>query len=360
MWDLAVREADYPAVDEMLARYPGRSPLSMRLLPAAARDDSATMRDHLNEGRTLESRQLQIAARYAASYLRDFGLADTLVQLDLLWRERPANRAAAQLLVAGLAAAGGRWSTAREAFRTAETMEGSGNVDLHRAVAATLPLQPVSREDLLSIRDAVSRWDPATTPVAPALTVALQPHLRHYLIGLLSSRLADPQAAERAAAAIEILPAPPAGQGIARSLAATVRADVAWMQNRPADVLQALDRTDHRIPLELIALSRAPHVRDFGLEHARYLRAVALAALGRDAEALPWLRFGLRGAPQEYMYHGPVHIQLGESFARLGQPDSSTAHYVRFLDLWSRADSAASPLVAEIGRRLNPSGAGRP
>jgi hypothetical protein len=172
--------------------------------------------------------------------------------------------------------------------------------------------------------------------------------------------MGDSQAADSCATEIEKLFAPPAGQAMARSLSATVRADVAWMQDRPRDVLQALERADHRIPLELIALSRAAHVREYGLEHARYLRAVSLSAIGRDAEALTWLRFGLRGSPQEYLYHGPVHVALGELFDRMGSPDSSAAHYARLLELWSRADSGATPLLDEARRRSTRSSPGHP
>lgn len=350
MWDLAVREEDFQSIDAMLARYRARAPLSLRLLPAAARSDTVAMRALLAEGHALESRQIQIAARYAASYLQDFALADTLARLDLQWRERPANRAGAQLLLAGLAAAGGRWSAAREAFRTAETMEGAGPVIVYRAVAATLPLQPVSQEELRAIRDEVERWDPGIVD-GGTLAGAMAGHNRQYLLGLLSSRMGDWQAAEQAAAALESLPAPPAGRQLARSLAATIRADVSWMQERPEDVLLALERVDYGIPLELIALSRAAHVREFGLEQARYLKAVALAALGRQAEALTWFRYGLRGSPQEYLYLGPVHVQLGELFERMGQPDSAAAHNGRFLDLWSHADSAALPLLETVRRR---------
>jgi tetratricopeptide (TPR) repeat protein len=354
MWDLAVREEDYSGVDAMLARYRGRPPLSLRLLPAAARSDTAAMRALLDVGRALESRQLQIAGRYAASYLEDFALADSLARLDLQWRERPANRAAAQLLLAGLAAASGRWSAAREVFRTAATIEGTGTPLVQLAMAATLPLQPVPSDDLRTIHQAVTQWDPSATQSGPSLTTALQPHLRHYLLGLLSSRMGDHQAAERAANAIENLPAPPRGAAVAASLAATVRADVAWMQNRHRDILPTLDRATPRIPLELIAVSRAAHVREYGFEHARYLRAIALGALGRDSEALTWLRFGLRGAPQEYLYHAPIHVGLGNVFERLGHADSAAHHYRRFLELWSRADSAALPVVSDVRRRLAP------
>jgi tetratricopeptide (TPR) repeat protein len=307
----------------------------------------------LDEGRSLESRQLQIAARYAASYLQNFDLADSLARLDLIWRTRPANRAGAQLLLAGLAAAGGRWSDAQSALRVAETMEGSGNVVAHLAFAATLPHQPVSVAELGTIRDAVAAWDPPSAPIGASLAAALQPHLRHYLLGLLSSRMGDWQAAERSAATIDGLSSPAAGQAVARSMAAIVRADVAWMRDRPNDVLQAMDRADDQIPLELVALSRAAHLREFGLEHGRYLRGTALAALDRHAEALTWLRFGLRGAPQEYLYHAPIHLRLGELFERLGQPDSASAHYARVLELWNRADPGAADLLEDVERRLN-------
>ncbi|MFN2315776.1 MAG: hypothetical protein ABR551_01180 [Gemmatimonadales bacterium] len=352
MWDLAVREEDYEDVDAMLARFIGRPPLSLRLVPAVAQSDSATVRELLAEGRTLESRQLQIAARYLASYLGNFSMADSLARLDLAWRERPANRAGAQLLLGGLAAAGGRWSAAKEALRTAETMESAGPVLVHRAIAATLPRQPVSVEDLRAIRAEVERWEPPALPAAAGLAAALQPHLRLYLLGLLSSRLGEPGAAEVAAVGIARVPTPSAAAVVPGQLAATIRADVAWMQGRPRDVLAVLEGVDQSIPLELIAVSRAAHLREFGMEHARYLRATALIALGREVEGLSWLRFGLRGAPQEYLYHVPIHLGLGEVFERLGQPDSAGAYFERGLAAWEHADPAAAPLLEDLRSRI--------
>jgi tetratricopeptide (TPR) repeat protein len=130
------------------------------------------------------------------------------------------------------------------------------------------------------------------------------------------------------------------------------------MQSRPREALQWAEQADHQIPLELVAPSRAAHIREYGLEHARYLRAASLSALGRDAEAVAWLRFGLRGSPQEYLYHPPVHVRLGEVFTRLGQPDSAAGHYRRFLELWSEADAAAVPLRDDVQRRLSGLGKG--
>jgi tetratricopeptide (TPR) repeat protein len=121
-------------------------------------------------------------------------------------------------------------------------------------------------------------------------------------------------------------------------------------------VLAALDRSqgsEPRIPLELVALSRAALLRPYGLEQARYLRAMALSGLGRHADALAWLRFGFRGSPQEYLYLAPVHVRLGEVFESLGQSDSAIAHYNRFLGLWTRPDPEAGPLVEDVRARVD-------
>lgn len=352
MWDLAVREDDYDGIGTMLARYRGPPPLSFRLVPAVARTDRGAVAALLAEARTLESRQLQIAARYAASYLEDLALADSLARLDLAWRERPANRAAAQVLLAGLAAAGGRWTAARDAFRVAESMEGAGMVGIYRALTATLPMLPVPESDLRAIREDIARWGPTARMEGSGLAVALQPHLRLYLLGLLSSRLGDVAAAERSAAELERLQSPPGAQGTVLSLASTLRADVAWTRGQPQEALAALGGVSQPVPLELIALPRPVHFRIYGQEHARLLRALALAEIGRDVDALAWLRYGFRGSPQEFLFLGPVHRHMGDVFERLGQPDSAIAHYEKFSQLWARSDSGARPQLDDVRRRL--------
>jgi hypothetical protein len=352
MWDLAVREDDYEGIDAMLARYRGRPPLSFRLIPALARGDSGAIRGLLDEARTLESRQLQIAARYAASYLEDFPTADTLARRDLAWRERPPNRAHAQILIASLAAAQGRWQAARDGFRVAETMEGAAQVGIYRALAATAPMLPVPAADFPAIRDEVDGWGPTLRIDGTGLAAQLQPPLRLYLLGLVASRMGDSGAVERAARELDALRGPPGTEGVIQGLAATLRADLAWSRGRPQAALDLLGSSWRPIPLELVALSRVAHFRVFGLEHARVLRAFALTELGRDPEALSWLRYGLRGSPQEFLYLGPVHRRMGEVFERLNQSDSAVVHYRKFLQLWGTADAGAAPLLDDTRQRL--------
>src|SRR5919106_64859 len=127
MWDLAVREDDYGAVDAMLRRFSG-APLSYSVLPAYARHDSATMIRLREEARVLDARQSQIAGRYVATYLEDFDAAEELARLDLASRRNPAIRLGAQTFLAWLEIARGRWSAAKDAFAEAEMMEGGTGV----------------------------------------------------------------------------------------------------------------------------------------------------------------------------------------------------------------------------------------
>jgi tetratricopeptide (TPR) repeat protein len=180
-----------------------------------------------------------------------------------------------------------------------------------------------------------------------SLSAALEPHLRVYLLGLLTSRLGDADAAWRAVAEFERLPLPPGGERVVRGLAATMRADIAWTEGRMRDVVALLEQVDFQIPLELVALSRAAHIREYGLEHARFLLATGYAGTGRHADALAWYRFGLRGSPQEYLYHGPVHLGLARLFEQMSQPDSAAAHYDRFVQLWENADPGAAATLEQ-------------
>lgn len=58
------------------------------------------------------------------------------------------------------------------------------------------------------------------------------------------------------------------------------------------------------VPIELVALPRFGLVREYTPEHALYLRASALSALGREREALRWFQTAFQGRPQEMVF-GP-------------------------------------------------------
>src|SRR5688500_6637338 len=124
MWDLAVREADYQAAENMLARMKQTPPPpSMQILLTYARGDSAARAAIFEEARALDSRQSQIGARYVALFLEDFAAAGSLARLDLAARRPPPVRVTAQLTLAWFEIAQGRWRAAEEAFARVDRMQ---------------------------------------------------------------------------------------------------------------------------------------------------------------------------------------------------------------------------------------------
>jgi tetratricopeptide (TPR) repeat protein len=354
MWDLAVREKDFQAVDSMLARFRGSVPLSYRLVTAQGRGDSKAVAEMLDEGRALESRQLQLAARYSAAYLDDTEFADSIARLDLSWRARPVNRAQAQVQLGWIAIAQGRWSDALREFELAEGMEGAGLVVIHTAFAATLPFMEPPRGDLENLRVKLDRWRPDLDASGQASDPGslLRPHLRLELLALVASRLNDDAAHMAYRDSLKALAAPEGLGDVVRMMLATIDADRAFRRGQHAEVLALLESRQPAIPLELLALPRPAHVREYGFEHARFLRGLAASAIGNDAEAQRWLQHGLTGSPQELAYRAPVHLELARVYERVGDQNRAREHYEAAIRLWSRSDPALQPKVEEARQRL--------
>ena len=125
MWDLAVREDDYRGAEEMVQRM-SRPPLSMRVLLTFASGDAAKRASIVEEARGFDSFQSQIGGRYVATFLEDFAAAESLARLDLAERRRAPIRVNAQIFIAWLEVARGRWSAARTAWGSDAWPGGKG------------------------------------------------------------------------------------------------------------------------------------------------------------------------------------------------------------------------------------------
>jgi len=355
MWDLAVREEDYEEADSMMRRM-AAPPLSMRILLAFARGDSATRGRIMGEARAADSRQSQIGARYVATFLEDLLAAQTLTELDIAPRRSPPIRANAQLFLAWLELARGRWTAGRAAFIKAEQMERAPPILVQRALAATLPFLGVPRSDLDSLRREVELWNPgAEGPETSAgLASQLSPQLRSYLFGLLSSRLRDYATALQMARDLERAAVPGQARAVITGLALTLRADVALQNGDPEAAARALKGAQGEVPLELVSVPIYANVREFTQEHARYLRVLVLGGQGKSREALRWIETSFQGSPSEIVYLAPMHLERAEVYQRLGEREKAVEHYNRFLRLWRDCDPGLRPVVerakAELAR----------
>jgi tetratricopeptide (TPR) repeat protein len=347
MWDLAVREEDYARADSLLRRKftPDRLPLGHRALLAIVQRDSAALARTLQDEKT-KTAGYPFASEWIALYLNDFPTAEAFAQAALASPRPNAMREAVHQHLARLALAQGRWSAARLEFARAERTIPSAR-RLH-ALSATWSFLAVPSSDLTILRAQMEAWDPgAEAPEPnPGLAAALRPHLRLYLLGLLSSRLGDDTRALDYANELQRTGAPNEARTLVRDLAQTVRAEVALRRGRLADALEMLESTWGEMPPELLA---DPF---YSTEGSRYLRGELLYRLGRDEEALRWFSNAFQGSPNELVYLAPAHFRQAELYERLGDRKQAADHYGRFIRLWKSCDPEQRPSVEKAKARL--------
>ena len=348
MFDLAVREDDWARADSLIRRkFPKGLPFDVRVVFAAFRGDTASLRELRAEGaRTAgekgrkRDRALEAGAQLA-TYLEDIGSAEAFTGFSAQPSLPARIRASAHLSLASLATAGGRWSAAKRELASAARLGQTDSALVGRALTASLPFLGVPRDEVRQIRSEVDRWTPgqdASKPLPESIR-PLAPHLRLYLLGLLSSRLGAAAEALRLASELETLPAPPESRAVVRSLARTVRADVAAESGRTNEGLTLLGDIRGEVPFELLALPF------FSEEHARYLRSRLLLQAGKDEEALRLVENAFAGTAAELHYRAPAHLLQAEIYQRLGNKDLAADHYSRFIALWRGCDPPLRPVV---------------
>jgi tetratricopeptide (TPR) repeat protein len=348
MFDLAVREDDWSRADSLIRRkFPQRVPYDVRVAFAVLRRDTAGLGLLRTEGQEIAGRKGRRvdpaleAGGTLATYLEDLGLAEEFTGFSTRSSLPVRTRASAHLSLAKLHVAGGRWTTAKQELATASRLGQADSALIGRALAASLPFLGVPRDEVRRIRVEVERWSPghdASRPLPESIR-PLAPHLRLYLLGLLSSRLGDAAEALRLASALETLPASPESRGVVRSLARTIRADIAAESGRTNEGLTLLDDVRGEIPFELLGL---PY---FSEEHARYLRSRLLFQARRDEEALRLVENGFAGTPAELYYLAPAHLLQAEIQQQLGNRKAAAEQYSRFIALWRSCDPPLRPIV---------------
>jgi len=348
MFDLAVREERWAAADTLIRRkFRDQVPYDVRVLFAVVRKDTAGQRQLRAEGQQTAGekgrridRALE-AGSLLAHYLEDLDRAEEFTRFST-GPSLPARiRASAHYFLGDLAVTGGRWTAAKSEFEAGGRVGHSDSALVRRALAATLPFLAVPSADVEIIRAAVERWKPGrdvSTPLSESIR-PLAGHLRLYLLGLLNARLGLARDALRLASELEMLTAPPEARALVRTLARTIRADVASGAGRTNEGLTLLEGIQGEVPLELIS------VPFFSEEHARYLRARLLYQAGRDEEALRLAQSGFVGTPNELYYRAPAHLLQAEIQHRLGNRSAAAEQYSRFLRLWDACDPAQTPVV---------------
>ena len=327
--------------------------LWMQLVRAAARRDRAAY-DPLRRA-VAEAPDLVIheAARYLALLtpcIEDaVGVASILTDAE----RGHETRVGGHVLLAYLETARGRAAGARLQLDAAERLDPE-TATVHRALLAVMPFLPAAPEELAELRRALAGGHPAApTPTewlaAPfRLPNGLRPHLRQYLVGLISARLGDHIPALRAAASLDRLQPPAGCPFLPHALAQTVRSAVASAKGDRRAALSALESARLQTPLQLMIVQSPFH----GYHLERYLRAELLAAAGRLDEAVVWWESVPEASIYGLAYAAPSYWRRGRLQEQLGRPMQAMADYQRVVDLWSTCDARLAPVRDDALRQL--------
>lgn len=318
--NLAVSEADLVQADSLEQElYGDLLPPVWHAAVAAGRDDQARFERLLAE-HAAEVPELPMWGTYSSyvAFAADReDAARRIAGVDTLPHRPAATRAPARFILAEMAAARGDWEEARRHL-TAAARDDPLSARVVRGMIAALPFLDVPSADLGEVRSDLRAWDAAVAPaegVTEMMARALPP-LRLHLLGLVSAKAGEHDEALAWADSIDDLVVPDRLERTARSLAATVRAQVADDRGAPAEALAHLVEVTGAVPLELLKLyTRLPgneYLYPFAEDHARYLRALALRGVGEDDEALRWLRNGYSLTPGEIIYGDAAERVIAE------------------------------------------------
>jgi hypothetical protein len=266
----------------------------------------------------------------------------------------PEERSLCHIGLAHLELAHGRYDAAREELAAAagarpDDGDPAWALEL-RALFAVLPFVPVERDELLSVRDELLRWD--ASGVAPRRNQVLAVHnghhaiLREHLIGLVSARLGDADRGMAAAIALDHAEHSSSQRGFAALLAGSVRASVAAAGGRADDALAILE--GRRVDLWYQHTVTSPF---FSCAYDRYLRAELLRRCGRADEAARWYATLGESSPYDLIFLAPAHLRQAQLREEAGDSALAALHYARCARLWKNSDTRFAPVVAEAKER---------
>lgn len=214
-----------------------------------------------------------------------------------------------------------------------ELSPGPGIAQL--SLAATLPFVPMSRAELVQVRDMVRNWSPtvatdSTGDPSAARRDRIDAEVRLHRIGILSVRMGDYEEARRIVAQLDALTTPSRDGRRVHALAQSVRAWIAAAQGHLVESLAALDAADWETAADVFAAEAAD----------RYLRATLLQSLGRTKEAAGWYTSIAERAAYELPYLAPSQMRLAEIAEQDGHAEAARTYAARAATLWRQADVA--------------------
>lgn len=341
------REVRY-LLDRAIAFTPGDWSLELRAFQAFTLGNPSDRDRAVAELRSADAEVVRVAAFRIGLYARDLEGAERIARLLTDPRHRREERAIGHIYLAELALAGGKWEEADGNLAAAERLNPTIALE-HRALLSLTPFVARPVRELQALHEELAEWNgsaPDTDYPVLAVYNGIHPHIRTYLLGVLSVRLGDLAAAENSAFALDAMQG---GQGVpfARGLAASVRGHTAAARGDRAAALALFERGRLQVPVGLLESAIGAQA------YERFHRAELLHAAGRDDDALVWYGSIAETSMDQLVYLGPAHLRQAQIHERQGRPRQASEHYTRFVELWSDSDPTLQPLVEWAQGRLD-------
>jgi tetratricopeptide (TPR) repeat protein len=354
---LDAAEGRLAAMDSLVSRYlavagGGERALEVEPLQAFVRGDARMQAAVLERLETAPDVTLQLAIYSVASFGGDL---DAVARVARIWtgpQRAPYLRGMGHLILAYVQLGRGQWRGAEAEIERARGLSAPSYVTYHSVVARLLPWVPATDEELEALLgEARALPDVAGSGEPSRDHGGVEPHAREVLIGLLEARLGRRDAARASAARLEAMGGTAYAHTLGEDLARTIEGYSEWLQGDAKGALEAFEAMPMEAGYALIFVSEL-----YSHGFARFLRARALQATGRDAEAEGWYE-GLTASPYEVVFRGPSLFHRAQIREAAGDRAAAVRLYRAFVELWRDADPELQPMVDEARAALRRLGA---
>ena len=347
-------EGNLVAMDSLIARFlpvagEGERGLEVRAIQAFAHDDESAAERVLAELAEAPDAALETAAWSVVMCAGDLAEAERVIRLMMAPSRSPTVQAQGHLWLAHRLLAGGQVAEAREAFRSARSVAPPAAAAYYEAVAAALPflgLPDAAAEELRAFAAALPS-EPTGATLETRVLQGEEAQVRAFVEGLAAARLGRAADARAARGRLVAMGGPREAPSLGDDLARTIAGYEAWRAGAPDEALTQLEGME---------MSGGYFLSFFSTFHshafARWVRASALEDAGRGAEADRWYATMVWTSPYEIIYRAPAELARGRIAEAAGDRAGAVRHYERFVELWSGADPALQPRVAEARQAI--------
>jgi serine/threonine protein kinase/tetratricopeptide (TPR) repeat protein len=326
-----------------------------RILRTFARHDSLPDSQVMSHSRDMDDVQRLLAVNMTATLADPAGSQRLALRLFTEPSRLPEVQAFGHVMAAHLELARGRPHAASLELAAADTLDPAAGLE-GRGLLVLHPLWDPPDSVIRQVLTRLERWNAAAAPPSVSANPWLVPHdslhqqIRAYLLGALSSRLGDGVGARRYASELLRLDTTTTQGVIGRALGHEILAYTAGV-GRKTEALAHLDQSGLRGPQARV-WERAYSSPFLSQAHGRYVRAVILSELGRDAEALRWYNSLWMANAFDLAFLAPAHLRQAEILERTGQRERALQHYRAFAELWKDAEPELRWRVDRVESRI--------